>query len=332
MRNRQMIVHWLMANSTASRCAARRQDLLRHGRRARVPGRRRPAARRSAADQVRRGLRGGAGRCSRPTACTSIRRCATRSSRASSICNMPSYTGFVQPRLEPVRATAGTITDVTISYPLDLTTQMLEYSGRRRGHERSSAQRSRRRSSSSASRRPAANTQRRRPAAQAQARSPRSRPPPRKGNPRCRRFAPPSSRRSAHADHRRHSRETDRRSPAAAGARASERTSRPRRGRSARSDGSNAGSLIPESDAIRSTPTTRRHSRSAQAFRGDPLPATPAGEQVRRRAGASDQRRPGSGESRTTGRARRARLPWRSGACRTCAPSRCRPPNGICSR
>jgi dipeptidyl-peptidase III len=45
--------------------------------------------------------------------------------------NMPSYTGFVQPRLEPVRAADGTITDVMISYPLDLTTQMLEYSGRR---------------------------------------------------------------------------------------------------------------------------------------------------------------------------------------------------------
>jgi dipeptidyl-peptidase-3 len=45
--------------------------------------------------------------------------------------NMPSYTGFVQPRLEPVRAADGTVTDVTISYPLDLMTQMLEYSGRR---------------------------------------------------------------------------------------------------------------------------------------------------------------------------------------------------------
>ena len=44
--------------------------------------------------------------------------------------NMPSYTGFVQPRLEPVLDSNGAITDVTISYPLDLTTQMLEYSGR----------------------------------------------------------------------------------------------------------------------------------------------------------------------------------------------------------
>jgi dipeptidyl-peptidase-3 len=43
---------------------------------------------------------------------------------------MPSYTGFVQPRLEAVRDGQGTITDVQISYPLDLTAQMLEYSGR----------------------------------------------------------------------------------------------------------------------------------------------------------------------------------------------------------
>ncbi len=46
--------------------------------------------------------------------------------------NMPSYTGFVQPRLDPVVSPDGTITDVQISYPLDLTTQMLEYSGRRK--------------------------------------------------------------------------------------------------------------------------------------------------------------------------------------------------------
>jgi dipeptidyl-peptidase-3 len=45
---------------------------------------------------------------------------------------MPSYTGFVQPRLDPVYAPDGVeITDVKISYPLDLKTQMLEYSGRR---------------------------------------------------------------------------------------------------------------------------------------------------------------------------------------------------------
>ncbi len=45
---------------------------------------------------------------------------------------MPSYTGFVQPRLTPVSGPDGKITDVRISYPMDLTTQMLEYSGRSR--------------------------------------------------------------------------------------------------------------------------------------------------------------------------------------------------------
>jgi dipeptidyl-peptidase-3 len=45
--------------------------------------------------------------------------------------NMPSYTGFVQPRLEATSDGDGAITDVRISYPLDMTTQMLEYSGRR---------------------------------------------------------------------------------------------------------------------------------------------------------------------------------------------------------
>ena len=42
--------------------------------------------------------------------------------------NLPSYTAFVMPRLDAVTDEDGDITDVTISYPLDLTTQMLEYS------------------------------------------------------------------------------------------------------------------------------------------------------------------------------------------------------------
>ena len=45
--------------------------------------------------------------------------------------HLPSYTGFVMPRLEPVR-NGDTITDVKISYPEDLTTQMLEYSAETR--------------------------------------------------------------------------------------------------------------------------------------------------------------------------------------------------------
>ena len=41
---------------------------------------------------------------------------------------LPSYTGFVMPKLEAVKDKKGKITDVKISYPCDLTTQMLEYS------------------------------------------------------------------------------------------------------------------------------------------------------------------------------------------------------------
>ena len=45
---------------------------------------------------------------------------------------LPSYTGFVMPKLTAVRGADGAITDVAISYPQDLTTQMLEFSGARR--------------------------------------------------------------------------------------------------------------------------------------------------------------------------------------------------------
>ena len=45
--------------------------------------------------------------------------------------DLPSYSGFVMPRLEPVTGANGEIIDVTISYPMDLTEQMLEYSGKR---------------------------------------------------------------------------------------------------------------------------------------------------------------------------------------------------------
>ena len=49
---------------------------------------------------------------------------------------LPSYTGFVQPRLDAVIDDAGQITDVAISYPQDLERQMLEYSGRAHSPER----------------------------------------------------------------------------------------------------------------------------------------------------------------------------------------------------
>jgi len=43
--------------------------------------------------------------------------------------NLPSYTGFVQPKLEPVHDATGRIADVKISYPCDFERQMLEYAG-----------------------------------------------------------------------------------------------------------------------------------------------------------------------------------------------------------
>jgi dipeptidyl-peptidase-3 len=42
--------------------------------------------------------------------------------------HLPSYSGFVMPTLEAVTNASGDIVDVTIAYPLDLTAQMLEYS------------------------------------------------------------------------------------------------------------------------------------------------------------------------------------------------------------
>lgn len=48
---------------------------------------------------------------------------------------LPSYTGFVMPRLTPVKADDGTITNIQISYPQDLETQMLEYAEKGKSHD-----------------------------------------------------------------------------------------------------------------------------------------------------------------------------------------------------
>ena len=46
--------------------------------------------------------------------------------------HLPSVTGFVQPELRPVRDSNGDIIDVQVFYPLDLADQMLRWSGTRR--------------------------------------------------------------------------------------------------------------------------------------------------------------------------------------------------------
>ncbi len=129
MRNRQMIVHWLMANTTA--VEQRQRDgktyyvlvdaeafhegvgqLLNEVQRIKSEGDY-PAAKNlfeTYGIQFNQDLRDEV------------------VARVDAL-NLPSYTGFVMPKLTPIMDTDGTITDVEISYPLDLKTQMLEYSG-----------------------------------------------------------------------------------------------------------------------------------------------------------------------------------------------------------
>jgi dipeptidyl-peptidase-3 len=132
MRNRQMIVHWLLANSTA--IDVRRRDgktyyVMVDARQFRdAVGRLLAEVQRIKAEgdyDAARTLFETYGVHFDPELRDEIVQRVER-------LNMPSYTGFVQPKLEPVRDADGNITDVRISYPLDLTTQMLEYSGKSR--------------------------------------------------------------------------------------------------------------------------------------------------------------------------------------------------------
>ena len=127
MRNRQMIIRWLMANTKAIEQRTRDSKsylvlvdpkLFRDGRR--------EAPRRSSADQVRGRFRGGKDviRNARHHFDPTLRDEIVK--RVESL-NLPSYSGFVMPKLTAVKGADGTITDVTISYPMDLTKQMLEF-------------------------------------------------------------------------------------------------------------------------------------------------------------------------------------------------------------
>jgi dipeptidyl-peptidase-3 len=127
MRNRQMIVHWLMANTSA--IEVRRRD----GKTYYVmidPAAFRDGVGRLLAEVQRikgegdydaaRALFTAYGVHFDPALRDEV---VARVDRLQ----LPSYTGFVMPRLDAVTDAAGTITDVTIAYPLDLTAQMLEY-------------------------------------------------------------------------------------------------------------------------------------------------------------------------------------------------------------
>jgi dipeptidyl-peptidase-3 len=130
MRNRQMIVRWLMANSSA--IDERRRDGKTYYVVTDVHAFREGAGRLLA--EVQRIKAEGDYAAARALFDTygvhfdpALRdEVVARVERL----NMPSYTGFVQPKLTPRRDHDGRILDVEISYPQDLTRQMLEYSGR----------------------------------------------------------------------------------------------------------------------------------------------------------------------------------------------------------
>lgn len=130
MRNRQLIVHWLLANSTA--IEIRRRDGKTYHVVVDVRAFREGAGR-LLADVQRIKSEGdyAAGRALVETYAVHFDP-ALRDEIVGRVAalNMPSYTGFVQPKLEAVRDARGAIVDVAISYPLDLETQMLEWSGR----------------------------------------------------------------------------------------------------------------------------------------------------------------------------------------------------------
>jgi dipeptidyl-peptidase III len=127
MRNRQMVVHWLMANTKAI------EKRTRDGKTFYVM-------------VDARAFREGVGRL-----LAEIQRIKSEGDRAGAsklfdtygihfdaalrdevvrrvdALKLPSYTGVVQPRLAAVTGPDGTISDVKISYPQDLAAQMLEY-------------------------------------------------------------------------------------------------------------------------------------------------------------------------------------------------------------
>src|SRR5688572_31538097 len=132
MRNRQMVVRWLMANTKAI------EERQRDGKTYLVmvdPKAFREGAGRLLAEVQRIKSEGDAAAAAKLFDTHGIHFDAKVRDevvmRVDAL-NLPSYTGFVMPKLAPATDAGGAITDVTISYPQDLTSQMLEFSGARR--------------------------------------------------------------------------------------------------------------------------------------------------------------------------------------------------------
>lgn len=132
MRNRQMVIRWLMANTKAI------EERMRDGKHYLVmvdPVAFREGVGRLLAEVQRIKSEGDAAAAARLFDTYGIHfdaKVRDEVVQRVDALNLPSYAGFVMPKLTPVTGADGAITDVTISYPMDLTAQMLEYSGVKR--------------------------------------------------------------------------------------------------------------------------------------------------------------------------------------------------------
>jgi dipeptidyl-peptidase-3 len=130
MRNRQLIVHWLLANTEAIQIA--RRDGKTYYRMVD------PVAFREGAGRLLAEVQRIKGEGDYAAAHELLETYGVHFDpdlrdevvRRVDHLDLPSYTGFVMPKLTPVTDDLGRITDVTISYPQDLTAQMLEYARR----------------------------------------------------------------------------------------------------------------------------------------------------------------------------------------------------------
>jgi dipeptidyl-peptidase-3 len=128
MRNRQLIVHWLLANTDALHVARRDGKTYYRVRDVRAF---REGVARLLADVQRIKAEGDYSAARTLVETYGVYFDSTlRDEIVERVerLRLPSYTAFVMPRLQPVTDAEGTILDIDISYPMDLRLQMLEYS------------------------------------------------------------------------------------------------------------------------------------------------------------------------------------------------------------
>jgi dipeptidyl-peptidase-3 len=129
MRNRQLIVHWLLANTESIQIASRDGKTFYRMVDAEAF---RDGVRRLLSDVQRIKAEGDYDAAKELLETYGVHfdpELRDEVVRRVEHLDLPSYSAFVMPKLEPVTDADGVIVDVKISYPQDLATQMLEYSG-----------------------------------------------------------------------------------------------------------------------------------------------------------------------------------------------------------